>query len=185
MKRLFSAIDILPSPNFLNVYYELKAKLRDDKIKWVETENIHITLKFFGETREEKIPEICLALKDAALRSQPFDLTLNHIGVFGGFYKPRVVWIGIEGSEELRILAQNVMTNLQTIGYAQEEEEFTPHLTIGRIKYINDKKYFSQVIEKQKDVFIQKSHVENIHLYESLLRPEGPVYTIIESFTLS
>ncbi|MCX6234646.1 MAG: RNA 2',3'-cyclic phosphodiesterase [Bacteroidetes bacterium] len=183
MKRIFTAIDIQPSPNFLNIFYDLKSKLRDDKIKWVEIENIHITLKFFGETHEEKIQTISLALKDAASKSQPFDLTLSHVGVFGGFYKPRVVWIGIERSEELLILANNIMTNLQNIGYSGEEE-FTPHLTIGRIKYITDKRYFSQVIEKQKDVFIQKSSVENIHLYESILRSEGPIYSAIKSFPL-
>ena len=141
--RLFAAIKIHPSPEFLNIYYKLKSGLIDEKIKWVEEENIHITLKFFGETPEDKIPEIITELKEASINSQPFQLHLGNTGIFGSSYKPKVVWFGINPWEELQQLQANIRNQLLNIGYEQGSENFVPHLPLEGLNIFRIKNFSS------------------------------------------
>jgi len=182
--RLFAAIKIHLSPEFLNIYYKLKSGLIDEKIKWVEEENFHITLKFFGETPEDKIPEIITELKEASINSQPFQLHLGNTGIFGSSYKPKVVWFGISPCDELQQLHTNIRNQLLNIGYEQGSENFVPHLTVGRIKYIQDKKIFQLIINEYKKTSIQTVEVKAFYLLESILRKEGPVYRVVETLNL-
>ena len=182
--RLFAAIKIHPSTDLLNIYYKLKSGLKDEKIKWVEEENFHVTLKFFGETPEEKIPEIINELKEAALNSQSFQLHLENTQIFGSSYKPKVVWFGINPCDELQQLQANIQKRLLNIGYESSSENFVPHLTIGRIKYIQDKKDFQKIIDNHKKTSIQTEEVKAFYLFESILCKQGPVYRVIETFNL-
>ena len=184
MKRLFAAIKINPSESFLQTYYGLKANLRNDKIKWVNIKNIHITLKFFGETPEDQIPEIVEKLKSIAANHPHFKLNIKDIGIFGSSYKPRVIWFGIEENERLIKLVKDVLSGMDDIGFKQDRQNFVPHLTIGRIKFIDDKNRFQQVIDKYKSTEIQKQEVTGFNLYESILKQEGPEYKVIEKFIL-
>jgi len=109
MKRIFAAIKLHPSDNFLQVYNDLKTSCKFDKINWVVPENIHITLKFFGETEEDKIEDINSILSDMSFRHSPFTLKLSDVGIFGSSYKPRVIWFGINKNQKLQNLAVGVM----------------------------------------------------------------------------
>jgi 2'-5' RNA ligase len=184
MKRLFAAIKLHPSEAFFARYLALKRHLQDEQIKWVEPENIHITLKFFGETPEHHIPGIAIALRQAAQYSEPFSFELTETGLFGSSYKPRVIWMGIRDKGAIRVLADNVFEQLEIIGIERDRQNFVPHLTIARIKSITDKKGFQQIIDKYREGYIQKEEVDRFHLFESILRPQGPEYKIIESYTL-
>jgi 2'-5' RNA ligase len=184
MKRLFAAIKIHPDESLSSLYWALKRSLKDEKIKWVDPDNIHITLKFFGETPEHHIPGICVALREAARGITPFSLQIRNTGVFGSSYQPRVVWFGIEPDDGLNKLAGSVVARLEDIGIEDDRQNFVPHLTIGRIKSLSDKKYFQQVMEKYRKGPIKKEEVTEFHLYESILSPQGPTYVIVDSFTL-
>ncbi len=184
MKRLFTAIKFHPTDTFLGVFNSLKENLREDKIKWVEEHNLHMTLKFFGDTEEHLIPAIRQAMKAAAERSSGFELELRGTGIFGSRYDPRVIWFGIEPSPGLQYLYANLWDELGKLGYVPDSQNFVPHLTIGRVKYIRDKRFFQEVIQRHREDFIQRETVREMYLYESILRPEGPVYKIIESFIL-
>ncbi len=184
MKRLFAAIKINHSESFLQTYFGLKTNLRNDKIKWIDIDNIHITLKFFGETSEDRIPEIIDRLAAIAANHSNFTLDIRNIGIFGSSYKPRVIWFGIEENERLIKLAKEVLRGMDDIGFKQDQQNFVPHLTVGRIKYIDDKNRFQQVIDKYKFADIQKQEVSEYILYESILRPQGPEYKVIERFKL-
>ena len=184
MKRLFAAIKVRPSEEFLRIYFRLIKSLSQDKIKWVDIDNIHITLKFFGETDEERIDDICDALEKGIFRHDPFKLSLRDVGIFGSSYKPRVIWFGIDKSEELQKLAGDLKYELSEIGFEADRQNFVPHLTVGRIKYIENKKYFQKVIDENKSGFIQEIPVEEIILFESILHKTGPEYITIEKFRL-
>ncbi|NOX47660.1 MAG: RNA 2',3'-cyclic phosphodiesterase [Chlorobi bacterium] len=184
MKRLFAAIKINPSEGFIQTYYILKTNLRNEKIKWVNIDNIHITLKFFGETPDEIIPDISKKLNAIAALHSNFTLDIRDIGVFGSSYKPRVIWFGIEEDEALLNLSKEVLNEMDKLGFKQDRQNFVPHLTIGRIKFIEDKKRFQQVIDKCESTEIQKQEILGFNLYESILKPQGPEYSIIESFSL-
>lgn len=184
MKRIFSAIKIFPDENFLKLYYRLKSGLKHEKIKWVEIENIHITLKFFGETDETKINSIINVFNKATEDFKSFDLEFENVGIFGSSYKPKVIWFGIKNNEQLIKLSNSVNENLISIGYISDRQNFVPHLTVARIKFLNDKKLFQQIIDKNKTIKIQKIKVDKIYLFESILKREGPIYNVIEEFSL-
>ncbi|MCF8229328.1 MAG: RNA 2',3'-cyclic phosphodiesterase [Bacteroidales bacterium] len=183
MKRLFAAIKLHPTDKFLELFGQLQNQLKQDKIKWVDPQKIHITLKFFGDTTEENIDEIAGAMDDAVFDASPFELQMHNVGIFGSSYKPRVIWFGIEASEKLRSLYQNLKVNLEELGYKYDRQNFVPHLTVGRIRHIQNKRYFQQVINRFKDEDIQKEKIDRLILFESILRPQGPEYIVVEEFT--
>ena len=183
MKRLFAAIKVQPSENFLAKYFALKKNLKDEQIKWVDPENIHITLKFFGETPEHHIPAISIALKEAAQQSSQFKYEIQNTGIFGSSYKPRVIWFGIQPPDEILQLSENILGALENIGIERDSQNFVPHITIARIKKLEDKKFFQKVLDKYREGDIQKEEVKNFHLFESQLSPLGPRYSIIDSYS--
>lgn len=184
MKRIFAAIKINPDDNFLRIYNELKSACRHDKINWVKPNNVHITFKFFGETEENKIPNIVLALSEIANRHNNFSFNLKDVGIFGSHYKPRVIWFGVENMKELQALANDVLDGMEDLGFERDRHNFVPHLTIGRIKFTDSKRLFQEIIEKYKSIEIQNQSVDQFYLIESFLSSAGPVYEILETFQL-
>ena len=184
MKRLFAAVKVTPTEEFLEIYNSLREGLRFARITWVRPENIHITLKFFGETPEDRIPEISRVLSGVAGRHQPFSFSITNTGIFGSSYNPRVVWFGLEEDEKLVSLATDTLQAVEAIGWDRDRQNFVPHLTVGRIKEVGDKKRFQQVIDEHKDAFIQEVSVADFRLFESILQKDGPVYRVVESFPL-
>ena len=176
MKRLFAAIKIHPSATFIKVLNEISTSLRHERIKWVEPENMHLTLKFFGETDEVQIPDICRALHTAVEQSKPFELKIANTGIFGSRYDPKVIWFGVDKNPELDILAKNIFAELQKCGWTPDRQNFVPHLTIGRIKGIKDKPLFQKIINNFNTLQIQEENITEIILYESILQHEGPIY---------
>jgi RNA 2',3'-cyclic 3'-phosphodiesterase len=184
MKRLFAAIKIHPDKNFLDQLHRLQTQMDHEKIKWVEDHNIHITLKFFGETDERKIPEISGVLTKVAGGVPAFGFHFQSLGVFGSKYDPRVVWIGIEPYDLLVNLMKKLHAELKTIGYEPDRQNLVPHLTIGRIKEIKDKQLFQLTIEKFREISSSEMMAGEIILYESILKREGPVYSVQKTFPL-
>ena len=184
MKRLFAAIKIIPDEQFLKLYWSLRNSLKHEKIKWVEEENLHLTLKFFGETFDEKIDLICEVLDNFVIDCEPFELQLENVGIFGSSYNPKVIWFGINQFSELQFLHQTITENLKTIGYYPDRQNFVPHLTVARIRKLNDKKLFQKIIDKHKTGLIQKIKIKKLYLFESILLPEGPIYNVIEEYSL-
>jgi len=181
MKRLFVAIKIHPSAKYISIFNEFSSSLRHERIKWVDPANTHLTLKFLGETDEKKIPAIIQAIESAVAQSKPFTLKIAYTGIFGSRYDPKVIWFGIDKQDEPANLAQILFAGLAKCGWEVDRQNFVPHLTIGRIKELQDKPLFQQIISKYNTVEIQDEYVTEIILYESILRREGPIY--IEVFS--
>ena len=185
MKRLFVAVRIHPSDEFLKTYNSLKSGLRFARITWVKPESIHVTLKFFGETMENRIPDISKVLHEVARRHQPFTSELVNVGIFGSSYNPKVIWFGMENAEPLKELGGDVLQAVEAIGWGHDRQNFVPHLTIGRIKDIPDKNLFQSVIDEHKKTWMQEIQVREFHVYESILLREGPVYKVLETYKLA
>lgn len=184
MKRLFVAVKIHPDDNFIKLYNDLKAHFEQEKIKWVDLHNLHITLKFFGDTHSDQIPEIVDALYSIALQTEPFEVVLKKIGIFGSSYKPRVIWLGIDPANDLNQLGFNVLNAMDRIGFKKDRQNFVPHLTLGRIKYVENKNKLKEVVSTYSPHIVQKENIKEIILFESILKQQGPEYKIIKSLSL-
>ena len=182
MKRLFAAIKIYPEEDLLRVCYRLRQLLKHDKIRWVEASNLHLTLKFFGETPEAKIETINKALATSASEIKSFELTICKTGIFGSSYNPRVIWVGFEEEKLLKNLGNKILSRLNDAGFPSDRQNFVPHLTIGRIKQIQQKHLFQKEINAVKDIQLQKFKVSEFGLYESILKPSGPEYLPIHHY---
>ena len=184
MKRLFIAIKIKPGPGFLNTYYSLKKDLVYEKIKWVNEDNFHFTLKFLGETDESLISDISNTLENISLSTQPIKLKIENMGIFGSRYNPRVIWAGIDNNPQITEFANEILNKLDEVGFKRDRQNFVPHITIGRIKNIQNKKHLKSTIDKNKRSLYQEDIVNSFCLFESISTPAGPVYKKLKEFGL-
>ena len=185
MKRVFIAIRVEPGTEFLKMFSFFKTILKDDSIKWTENSNIHITLVFLGDTQEERVKEIDNLLKEICSCIGSFNLELCGAGVFRSIKDPRVIWAGLGRSPEMDLLHNKITSALRETGTPLEERPFNPHLTLGRIKRMSNITVLSDLIEKYRNKEIQRIRVTEITFYESILRPEGPVYKPVGVYRLS
>ena len=164
------------------VQSQLKRSLTD--IRWVVQENLHFTIKFLGAVEEEKITSIIKAVGRAVRPVQPFSLTAGGIGVFPDIRKPRVLWVGLE-AQGLQTLSQEVEAALEPLGFALEKRGFTPHLTIGRWRNFTAKaQRLKEEIDHWKDQDFGQSTVEEVVIFQSILKPNGAVYSPLQVITL-
>jgi len=183
-KRIFLAIEIQPQTDFMSSIEQLKKGLSHERINWVKLINMHLTLKFFGETHLEKVDSIISNLENPLCSRTKFEFNIEKVGIFGSIYKPKLIWAGISNDEKLKEFEKDINANLEKIGYVNDRQNFVPHLTLGRIKQLNDKILFQKIIQKHQDLTFQKVEVNTIYLYESILKSTGPIYTVIHEFTL-
>ena len=143
-------------------------------------ENLHLNLKFLGETTESQVDQIRRAVEPAISHVSSFDLELKGFGVFPDQRSPRVLWIGLGGAlEGLTTLAGCVERAVVLLGFPQEDRPFRPHLTVARVK--RDHRAVGRVLDTL-GVFTNSFacglfSVERVVLFKSDLRPTGPIYT--------
>jgi 2'-5' RNA ligase len=165
--------------------YELiRYRMRLEKINWVETSNMHITLSFLGDTNENLIPGIIKAIRNTADQFQPFELVLKSFGVFKNLHDPRVLWFGCDAPEMFSRIKKMLDDHLLPLGFDPENRHFAPHLTLGRVKDLRQLNQLGQLITLYKDAVIQKQQIDRIVYYESRLTTQGAVYVPIRTFQL-
>ena len=152
-------------------------------VRWIKSENMHLTLKFLGNVQLQKIHVIEIALDKIALEIEPFHLNLEGIGAFPNWGHPRIIWIGVGKPELVHGLAEQIEEKMVALDCQKEIKSFSPHLTIGRVReHISSEDI--QMLEKRTRInttFVDQIMVTGIHLYKSDLHPSGPVYTLLHS----
>jgi len=156
------------------------------KLKWVEKNNLHITIKFLNYISLKQTESIKSGLKEISSQCNPFLIKLSsYIGVFPNYKIPRIVWVGIkEGKNELEKLYNSIEINLFNKGFPKEDKGFSSHITIGRVKFIKDRANFGQIL-KRIQLNNLSQEVTSIDLMESKLTLTGPIYNITAKFPLS
>jgi 2'-5' RNA ligase len=184
MKRIFIALKVEAGETLLNLISSLKSGLINDTIKWTSVDNIHITLVFLGDTEDDAIKKIRFMLNEKCNGSGIFKLNLKGCGIFRSMNDPRIIWTGVEVSDNLMALNAVIQDGLRQIGIKLEEHPYNPHLTLGRIKRISDIKILKSLVEQFRNYEIQVVPVNEVILYESILQQSGPIYKPLEKFTL-
>ena len=154
------------------------------KMKLVSLENIHITLKFLGQTKLDQVKEIESIIKNAVTDIDPFSIRLQGTGVFPNRKYIKVIWIGISNSLPLSSIAKQIDEQLVKLGFPREKRPFSPHMTLGRIKFLNYKEQLLSILDEYKDTTFSDIAIDSILLKKSTLTPSGPIYETISKITL-
>jgi len=153
--------------------------------KMVDLSNMHITLKFLGDTSEEKIPAIENAMKNAVSGIKPFRMRMKGSGAFPNLSRISVVWAGLEGADQLTMIAERLENNLKLLGFEPEKRKFSPHVTVARTRHSPNLKELAEVIRDWEMGDFGDVSVEKIILKKSVLGPEGPIYSDISIVSFS
>lgn len=169
--------------------FDFQSRLREvpADVKWVEQQNLHLTVKFLGSLDRGDIDKILQAVEGAAAGTGAFTLELEGAGFFPGPRKPRVVWVGVKGEvEKFRNLHHCVDASLAAVGFDPENRLFSPHLTLGRVRSLRGSEELVCRAQEAAREFGSLGTVEvnTIELMESRLTREGPVYTVLAGISL-
>ncbi len=177
--RLFWAVNL---PDGLKRrLFGIQSRLRvlPADIKWVEQQNLHLTVKFLGDVEVERISEIARAGGDAVAATGTFALELAGIGFFPGPQKPRVIWVGVHDREQkFRHLHDKVEESMSTLGFVTESKKFSPHLTLGRVRSLKNGSELVHLARETAREFgaIGTFTVDSVVLMQSKLTRKGPIY---------
>jgi 2'-5' RNA ligase len=150
-------------------------------VKWVEEENLHLTLLFLGEVLDRSVPDVCRTVALTAGRHESFTLDVATVGCFPNPRRPRVVWAGVgAGTRELVALHDALEGPLQDLGcYRREERQYTPHVTLGRVRGEQETEGLATALARKADWQGGSVEVRELLVLSSQLMREGPVYAVL------
>ena len=181
--RSFLAIELDPElvPKILDVQKEFKKT--NSNIKYVPSQNMHFTLKFFGNIDFNMVEDISAAVLKVIKNYSSFDLNIKKCGCFPNKNVIKVLWLGLDEGSPIKDLQRDLDKEFKKLGF-KKERNFISHLTIGRVKSPKEKKEIRNTIEKLENIEIGPMTVSKICLKKSTLTPQGPIYEDIKVFEL-
>jgi RNA 2',3'-cyclic 3'-phosphodiesterase len=185
--RTFIAVDIGKAIRDRAVALQETLTRAGTEVKWVEPENLHVTLLFLGEVDARDVPEVCRAVAEVCAGQPAFDLAVETAGCFPNPRRPRILWVGIgQGTQELVALHDALELPLLELGcYRREERRYTPHITIGRVKSERPTDKLATALAKQAGWKGGSVRVSEVLVLSSELTPKGPNYTVLSRAPLS
>jgi 2'-5' RNA ligase len=154
-------------------------------VRWVAAPSIHLTLKFLGEADSLTIPALARELRAEAGPAPSFRLRVRGLGAFPHPGSPRVVWCGLEGETgALELLQRRVEAASERCGFTPDNRPFRPHLTLGRVRGKRNLSPLADCIKMGSELEAPL-RVDRFHIYESTLKPQGAVYTVLETIPLT
>jgi 2'-5' RNA ligase len=186
--RVFIAIDIdeeiRKALRDLERQLQSKVDVKKGDVKWVNPDSIHLTLKFLGEIKDQQVVEVCNTVEDVAGKHSGFELDVESVGHFGG-RSARVVWVGCgRNCDLLHRLQEDIEHELAAAGWPEEKRRFTGHLTLCRVRNPKAGVKLAQLTEAYRDFKLGTMPAEAVVVYQSQLRPSGPVYTALGNYKL-
>lgn len=180
--RLFFAVNF--SEEIKKKFYEISFQLQKFKepIKYEAIEKLHLTLLFLGNVDESLIPELDSRAREISKNYSTTELYFDRLGVFKNFRQLRVIWVGTKDNENLRKLSLELITLANDLNIKIDEKEFSPHITIGRVKGIVSDKFIEYLRSFSFEPFTAK--IDSFELMESKLEPSGSKYFVKSSYIL-
>ena len=186
--RTFIAIE-LPR-EIKDILAGIQEELRQARadVKWVNPENIHLTLKFLGEIEQDLVKQINALLENIAQENSCFRLYLSGLGAFPKLRYPRVIWISAASDQPVIDIANDLERRLVKIGLPAESRRFSTHITLGRVRSGKNQKALVQAIESLNKNLSSSPQPEfkvlQLTLFKSTLTPQGPIYEALSTHPL-
>jgi len=183
-KRLFVSVDL---DGLNEAFADVQDLFADASgLSFTDPEQAHLTLKFLGDTDEDRIPNLVDELETAidGAGVDPFEAEFGGLGVFPSLDYISVVWVGTrEGGDELAALHEAIEDRTTAMGFDPEDHEFTPHATLARMEHAGGKELVQDRV-RTDDPDVGTLDVTEVRLKESVLGPDGPTYSTVERFPL-
>lgn len=149
--------------------------------RWQPTENIHLTLQFLGDVAEDRVGDVMQAMEQALVGQSAFSLQTGAVGAFPNLSRPRVLWVGVQGQTvELETMQGRLTQALSVVGY-KEDKPYKAHITMAREV---EGKLDAQRLQDAVGGNSYSWDVEHVYLFQSELRREGAVHTVLREFEL-
>jgi len=184
--RTFVALEISDAVRQRTLQLIEQLRRAQVEVKWVEAENLHLTLKFLGDVDPLELPEVCRAVEKAAVGEAPFRMQLRGAGAFPSLDRPRILWLGVGvGNEQVSELFERIDQTLAEAGFAPESRKFHPHMTLGRIrrafKGVSD---LADLLRRRHDFEAGTCDVTQAVVFVSQLGRGGPRYEAVARLPL-
>ncbi len=183
--RLFIALPLGPSvKDALGKIIGL-FRQKGGSVKWVKPENVHLTLRFLGETDENLVDEIKNHIDEAVKSHRQVQTSIATLGGFPNLNRPRVIWVGIEQHlEALSKMARDIEHRMRSLDFEKEKKPFKAHLTLGRVRHPQGLENLTGFI---KDYRFEEIPLlfDRVVLFKSTLTPQGPIYDRLHEAKLS
>lgn len=180
--RAFVSVDIEPSKTLASLLETLRRSGGDLKV--VRPQNLHVTLKFLGDTEQSLVGEIVERLREAVADTQPFDLSLRGMGAFPTLTNIKVVWVGMDDGAALGGIAERLEDSFSEMGFRKERRGFRPHLTVARARSGRGMAPVADTITANAATDFGGQRVDRVVLKKSVLTPKGPIYSDVERVPL-
>jgi len=185
--RTFVAVEI--SPEVLSAAKKQIAAFQTlgvEGYKWVEQDEMHLTLKFLGNIRDNESPDVCRLVQRAVQDCEPVVLEVAGLGAFPSIDRPRTLWMGItQGMDEIRDLQRRVDEALKEMGFPPERTEFTPHVTLGRLTRGNrSHPAVAAYIANHPETPFGRIEIDQVIVYSSFGDRSGRTYTPMATIDL-
>jgi len=176
MLRLFIALPVPGATRreLAEIIEELKK--HGGSVKWVKPENMHLTVRFLGDTDERMVPALKKLLDTAARGHQASDTVIDYLGGFPNLRRPRVIWAGLGNNlMPLEKMAEQLELAVRKLQFLEEKKKFNPHLTLGRVR---NPKGLTPLLDHIQTARLEpiECSLSELVLFKSTLTPQGPIY---------
>jgi 2'-5' RNA ligase len=184
--RSFLAFEL--PPDIKRMVKDISEDIRRTRLdlKCVKVDNIHLTVVFMGNIRNEDVLAIGEEAGGVCVDFDPFEIALKGLGVFPNTRRPRVLWLGLEvETERISSFRDSLQERLLDFGVREEKRAFTPHLTLGRFRKPEKcDPLLGDIISRYADIKGPVGRLEELVMFKSELRPGGAEYTKLKSLPL-
>ena len=170
-------MDIPPSPPLESLADQLRNA--SASLKVVSTDQLHLTVKFLGDTEEGLVSEIVATIREACAEVRPFDITVRGTGAFPSLSRMNVIWVGVDGAGPIARVAAALEASLESLGFAAERRPWKAHVTLARVKGHRDLDRVRRILEDRRDEVFGGHQIDRIHLKKSVLTSGGAQYSIV------
>ncbi len=185
MQKLFLAARLTTSPTIEAYLTEYHRQFGFAKMRWIEPQYLHITLKFFGPTDNNTAQKIIDVVNETTRQMEPINLNITKLNIFGSKHAAKVLWWGIDEEALLTTTAQHLQTGFNTIGLYADRQNFVPHISLARIIDVRTKSFFQKQLSKYH--LLEPTipfNINSLLLMESKISRQGVAYSEIARFQL-